>query len=132
MNSKLWRTGGGGGPGSEPHPIPTHPPPPSTPVDEGVPMYILCHGTPPGLSREKLQTFYGLFHIISTPFLYGTFPHLTSYLGNIMMTRIPFLLFSSGSGNRLRILPIPSGGGGAYHKIICNIIRALPLPFVTK
>ena len=33
--------------------------------------------------------FYGLFHIISTPFL-ENFSQLTPYLGNIMVTPVPF------------------------------------------
>ena len=61
-----------------------------------------------------------LFHIISTPFL-GNFSQLTPYLGNIMVTHIPFLFFpfffGVGSGNGVRILlPHPRrGGGGHFH-----------------
>ena len=70
-----------------------------TPVDSG--------GTKAySLSRDILYLgktdgpFYGLFHIIFTPF-YGTFFQLTPYLGNIMVTPFPFFLFffSSGLGN---------------------------------
>ena len=60
--------------------------------------------------------FYGLFHIISTPFL-GNFSHLTTYLGNIMVTPIPFLvlffLFSFGLGKHVYLFYHYPRGGGA-------------------
>ena len=43
------------------------------------------------------------------PFL-GSSSHLTPYLGNIMVTNIPFLSFSSGSGNMCTYFTITLGG----------------------
>ena len=69
----------------------SRPPPPPTSVDQGgTYAYFLSQDTP--YLRKTGGSFYRLFHIISIPFL-GNFSHLTPYLGNCMVTPIPFLLF---------------------------------------
>ena len=126
------------------------PPPPHTHFHRirGYPMHIPSHGIPRISYLGKTDgPFYMLFHIIiSTPFL-GNFSQLTPYIGNIMVTPIPFLLyFLLAREICVRILPLPSrapttdmrcnkgpipflgGGGGGYWRL-GNLVRINHIPY---
>ena len=105
------------------------PPPPPTSVDSGG-TYICAFpisGDTPYLGKTD-GPFYMLFHIISTPFL-ENFSQLTPYLGNIMVTPIPFLSSS--------FLFFELGKRCTYYTLegalpqICDVIRALS-PFLGR